>query len=118
MTIIMTLGWIGAVTYLYSFYCVSRGKLMADSLRYQGLCLISGSLSLVTCAATGAWPSVFTNLIFVGIACYIVLTVKRRYLFEVLRRRCTPSGRKTAACTSPETENSECTTATTIITAD
>lgn len=87
-SIAMSLGWIGAVLYLVAYFLVSVGKLAADSLRYQAMCVSSGAMLILMQAATGAWPSVFSNIIFVGIGMTIVLGPKKRpYLKQLLTRR-------------------------------
>lgn len=78
------LGWIGAALYLGGYYLVSTGKLAADSLRYQLMCISSGLFMVILASATGAWPSVFSNAMFVLIGFYVVLTVKRAYLRQLI----------------------------------
>lgn len=79
-----SLGWLGAVLYLGAYYFVSTGKLAADSLRYQLMCIVSGSFAAFLASATGAWPSVFSNAVFVLIGFYVVMTVKRAYLKQLV----------------------------------
>lgn len=79
-----SLGWLGAVLYLGAYYFVSTGKLAADSLRYQLMCIVSGTLTVFLASATGAWPSVFSNAVFVLIGFYVVMTVKRAYLKQLV----------------------------------
>lgn len=92
-TIVMALGWVGAFLYLASYYLVSTGKLAPDSLRYQAMCVSSGVMVIVMQVVTGAWPSVFSNIVFVGIGLFMVLGPKKRpYLKELIARK---SGRPT-----------------------
>ena len=87
-SIAMSLGWIGAVLYLVAYFLVSVGKLAADSLRYQAMCVSSGAMLIVMQAVTGAWPSVFSNIVFVGIGMSVVLGPKKRpYLKQLLFRK-------------------------------
>ncbi len=87
-TIAMSLGWVGAILYLIAYYLVSVGKLAANSLRYQALCILSGIMLIAMATSTGAWPSVFSNVIFVGIGMFIVLgPAKRPYLKQLLTRK-------------------------------
>lgn len=87
-TIVMALGWVGAFLYLASYYLVSTGKLAPDSLRYQAMCVSSGVMVIVMQVVTGAWPSVFSNIVFVGIGMSVVLGPKKRpYLKQLLFRK-------------------------------
>ncbi|MCI7305288.1 MAG: hypothetical protein MR522_03325 [Trueperella sp.] len=78
------MGWLGAALYLGGYYLVSTGKLAADSLRYQFMCISSGLFMVILASATGAWPSVFSNAMFTLIGLYVVLTVKRAYLKQLI----------------------------------
>ena len=80
-------GWIGAAELLMAYFLVSKGTLAGDSLRYQFLNLTGSVLLIINCAATGAWPSVIANAFYVAVGVNILLTVKRRYIAEVARRR-------------------------------
>ncbi|QOR47156.1 hypothetical protein INS90_07755 [Trueperella pecoris] len=86
-TLAQSLGWLGAVLYLGAYYLVSTGKLAADSLRYQLMCIISGLFMVILASATGAWPSLFSNAVFVLIGFYVVLTVKRAYLKQLVYKK-------------------------------
>ena len=86
-TIAQSLGWLGAIIFLVAYYLVSSGKLAADSLRYQLMCMISGVCMVVLGSATGAWPSAFSNAVFFLIGLYTVLTVKRAYLKQLVREK-------------------------------
>ncbi|AWA43342.1 hypothetical protein B1R42_05060 [Trueperella pyogenes] len=83
-TLAQSLGWLGAVLYLGGYYLVSTGRLAADSLRYQLICITSGVFMVILASATGAWPSLFSNLVFILIGFYVVLTVKRAYLKQLV----------------------------------
>ena len=80
-------GWIGATELLVAYFLVSKGTLAGNSLRYQFLNLTGSVLLIINCAATGAWPSVIANAFYVAVGVNILLTVKRRYIAEVARRR-------------------------------
>ena len=67
-------GWIGATELLVAYFLVSKG-------------LTGSVLLIINCAATGAWPSVIANAFYVAVGVNILLTVKRRYIAEVARRR-------------------------------
>ena len=92
-TIVMALGWVGAFLYLASYYLVSTGKLAPDSLRYQAMCVSSGVMVIVMQVVSGAWPSAFSNIVFVGIGLFMVLgPQKRPHLIQLIARK---SGRPT-----------------------
>lgn len=70
--IIDILGWIGAAAYLVAYALVSMKKLSADSTVFQGLNMLGGILLVVNSAFYRAWPSVALNMLWIGIAVFVV----------------------------------------------
>ncbi|MCD4550279.1 MULTISPECIES: CBU_0592 family membrane protein [unclassified Schaalia] len=74
----LLLGWIGAAGSMCAYYLVSTGRVAPDSLRYHALNVSACLLLAVTCLATGSWPSMVTNLLFVLIGLRMTWRVRDR----------------------------------------
>lgn len=61
------LGWVGAALSLLSYLLVSTGRIVATSVTYQTIVLVSASTLAFSTAIFGAWPSAVTNLIYIAI---------------------------------------------------
>lgn len=83
--VIGALGWVGCAMCLTGYYLVSSRRIMGDSLRYHALNMGGASLLAMACVTTGAWPSFFSNFIFIIIGTYVVLTTKRAYMAARLK---------------------------------
>jgi hypothetical protein len=70
--VIDILGWLGAAAYLSAYALVSTKKLAGDSLPFQGLNVLGGVLLVVNSAYYLAWPSVALNIVWIGIAIFII----------------------------------------------
>jgi hypothetical protein len=68
VTLIDTLGWIGAITVLLAYALVSLGKLTGDAIPYQLLNLTGAGLLLLNSFYYGALPSVGVNVVWISIA--------------------------------------------------
>ena len=76
-------GWVGALTILVAYYCVTNEILGARSYRYQCLNVL-GSAGIATSAlATHSLPSVGLNVVWMLIAC---LSMLRTYRLARARR--------------------------------
>lgn len=65
---------------LTGYFLVSSRRIMGDSLRYHALNMGGASLLAMACVTTGAWPSFFSNFIFIIIGSWVVFTTKRAYV--------------------------------------
>jgi hypothetical protein len=74
-TIIDIIGWLGAVLYLVAYGLISAKKVEGDSLLYQGLNILAGTLFIINTFYLRAYPSAGLNIAWVGIA---VLTLGRK----------------------------------------
>lgn len=73
------MGWIGTVGTIGAYVMLSRGRWNATSIRYGVLNLLGGLLGATGSVAYGAWPSVFSNLVWAGVALHsIVATLLAR----------------------------------------
>ena len=73
------MGWIGTVGTIGAYVMLSRGRWNATSVRYGVINMIGGLLGATGSAAYGAWPSVFSNLVWAGVAVHsIVMTLHAR----------------------------------------
>ena len=71
--LISVAGWTGATVLLASYALVSIRKLEASSATFQWM-NVAGSAALATNSAhNGAWPSVTTNVIWLGIGAVALL---------------------------------------------
>jgi len=63
-------GWIGTAALLLAYGLVSTRRLAGDSVPYQALNLLGGSLVLVNSFYHGAMPSVAVNVFWVAIGLF------------------------------------------------
>jgi hypothetical protein len=93
--VVTALGWVGAVTCLVAYVCVTRGRWSPTSGRYQAANVVSGLLMGLVAASSGVWPSVVTNAVWavVGVhAVGVVLRARRRQAGEVAATGTTDEG--------------------------
>lgn len=68
-------GWIGTAALLLAYGLVSTRRLAGDSVPYQALNLVGGTLVLINSFHHGAMPSVAVNVFWVGIGIYALSRV-------------------------------------------
>jgi hypothetical protein len=71
------LGWTGACAGVAAYLYLSRGLWQVTSLRYSSLNCAAGILGGCGSALYGAWPSVFANLLWSGIALTAIFSTMR-----------------------------------------
>lgn len=69
-TIIDTLGWIGAISYLAAYYLVSTKKLAGDAIPYQLMNLMGGVMLTINTVYYHALPAVTVNVAWIGISIF------------------------------------------------
>lgn len=73
------LGWIGTFGTIGAYLLLSRGHWHATSIRYAALNGVGGLLGAAGSSIYGAWPSVFSNLIWSAVAAQsIAMTYRER----------------------------------------
>ncbi|MDO4258380.1 MAG: hypothetical protein Q4C87_02540 [Actinomycetaceae bacterium] len=77
------LGWAGAAGSMTAYYLVSSGRVAGDSLRYHALNITACGLLAIACLATGSWPSLVTNLLFIAIGVQMTWRVRDRLAARV-----------------------------------
>lgn len=78
-TIINILGWTGSVLYLLAYALVSMKRTEGDSLLYQGINIIAGTLLVIYTLSLGAYATTGLNAVWVAIG---VLTLGRKWLIR------------------------------------
>jgi len=73
--LVTALGWVGAVTCLVAYVCVTRGRWAPTSGRYQLANVVSGLLMGLVAASSGVWPSVVTNAVWAVVGAHAVVVV-------------------------------------------
>lgn len=68
-------GWIGTAALLLAYGLVSTRRLAGDSVPYQALNLVGGTLVLVNSYYHGAMPSVAVNVFWVAIGLFALSRV-------------------------------------------
>ncbi len=71
------LGWSGSVLYLIAYAIVSLKKAEGDSLLYQGMNIIAGTLLVIYTVSLGAYATTALNAVWVAIG---VFTLGRKWL--------------------------------------
>lgn len=68
--IINILGWTGSVLYLLAYALVSLKKTEGDSVLYQGVNIIAGSLLVIYTLSLGAYATTGLNVVWVAIGLF------------------------------------------------
>ena len=71
------LGWTGSILYLLAYALVSAKKTEGDSLLYQSINILAGSLLVIYTLALGAYATTGLNAVWVAIG---LLTLGREWL--------------------------------------
>ena len=71
------LGWTGSILYLLAYALISAKKTEGDSLLYQGINILAGSLLVIYTLALGAYATTGLNAVWVVIG---LLTLGRKWL--------------------------------------
>ena len=75
--LINILGWTGSVLYLLAYALVSLKKTEGDSLLYQGINIIAGTLLVIYTFSLGAFATTGLNAVWVAIGLF---TIGRKWL--------------------------------------
>ena len=70
-------GWTGSVLYLLAYALVSLKKTEGDSLLYQGINIIAGTLLVIYTFSLGAFATTGLNFVWVAIGLF---TIGRKWL--------------------------------------
>jgi hypothetical protein len=71
------LGWTGSILYLLAYALVSSKKTEGDSILYQGINILAGTLLVVYTLALGAYATTGLNAVWVAIGLF---TLGRKWL--------------------------------------
>ena len=75
--LINILGWTGSILYLLAYALVSLKKTEGDSLLYQGINIIAGTLLVIYTFSLGAFATTGLNAVWVAIGLF---TIGRKWL--------------------------------------
>jgi hypothetical protein len=64
------IGWIAATLLLTAYVLLTMGKVTARSRLYQWLNVLAGAGLMVNSGWNGAYPSVFINVVWMGVGLY------------------------------------------------
>lgn len=80
MTIFETIGWIGAASYLISYFLLSINKLKSNSITYQLMNVIGGFCLVISAYSTRDNPNLVTNFVWmcIGLAAVISIIMKQK----------------------------------------
>lgn len=73
------LGWTGSILYLLAYALVSLKKTEGDSMLYQGMNIIAGSLLVLYTFSLGAYATTGLNAVWVAIGLF---TLGRKWLIR------------------------------------
>ena len=73
------LGWTGSVLYLLAYALVSMKKTEGDSILYQGINIVAGTLLVTYTLALGAYATTGLNAVWVAIG---LITIGRKWLIR------------------------------------
>jgi hypothetical protein len=75
--IIDILGWTGSILYLLAYALVSLRKTEGDSLLYQGINIVAGTMLVIYTFSLGAFATTGLNAVWVAIG---IFTIGRKWL--------------------------------------
>ena len=75
--LINILGWTGSVLYLLAYALVSIKKTEGDSVLYQGINIVAGTMLVIYTLSLGAYATTGLNVVWVAIG---VFTLGRKWL--------------------------------------
>ncbi|WP_155543542.1 CBU_0592 family membrane protein [Amycolatopsis camponoti] len=81
-------GWVGALGTATAYGLVSRRVVAPESATFQSLNLSGATLLGVSAAATGSWPAVAANFVWVLIS--VMALISARGVVDAVRRRLRP----------------------------
>ena len=64
------IGWLAATVLLTAYVLLTMGKVTARSRLYQWLNVVAGAGLMVNSGWNGAYPSVFINVVWMGVGLY------------------------------------------------
>lgn len=70
-------GWAGALCTAAAYGLVSRRRVEPDSRLFQAMNILGGALLAVSAAASGAWPSVTSNFVWILIGFHALVGMHR-----------------------------------------
>lgn len=73
------LGWTGSILYLVAYALVSTRKTEGDSLVYQGMNIVAGTLLIVYTLSLGAYATTGLNAVWVAIGLF---TLGRKWIIR------------------------------------
>ena len=77
--IINILGWTGSLLYLLAYALVSMKRTEGDSVLYQGINIVAGTLLVMYTLALGAYATTGLNAVWVAIGLF---TLGRKWLIR------------------------------------
>ena len=69
-TAVEIIGWVAAILLLTAYVSLTTGKLTARSSLYHWLNVLAGAGLIVNSGWNGAYPSVFINVVWMGVGLY------------------------------------------------
>jgi lipid-A-disaccharide synthase-like uncharacterized protein len=78
LNIFEIIGWIGSALFIISYFLLSINKLDASSAIYQLMNVLGGLCLVISAYSTKDRPNLFTNLAWMLIGIYAILTMIRR----------------------------------------
>lgn len=67
------MGWVGAVGTVGAYALVSQRRMDATSLRFQLINVVCAALLAVSALSVRSWPSMMSNLVWMGIGVHALL---------------------------------------------
>ena len=78
MAVYEIIGWIGSFTFIISYLLLSTEKLEANKLPYQLMNVIGGICLVISAYGSHDKPNLFTNLVWVCIGLYAIISIVRK----------------------------------------
>jgi hypothetical protein len=75
--ILNIVGWTGSILYLLAYALVSMKKTQGDSLLYQSMNIVAGTLLVIYSIALSAYATIGLNAVWIAIG---LLTLGRKWL--------------------------------------
>ena len=103
LVVAATGGWIGAVGTVGAYALVSQRRMEAHSIRFQVINVVCAVLLCASALSVHNWPSMASNLVWMGIGVHALFASRRavREAVVVRLRAVRPHGRPSSSSAGP-----------------
>ena len=80
------IGWIGGILLILAYFLLIAKKIKSHTIVYNMLNCFGGIGLAISTFMTKSWPSMTINIIWIGIAIYSIITIKKtKPVYKILK---------------------------------